>query len=113
MPAEIDSEIARLKLEALGILLDKMTEEQQRYIELLAAGHLTVSKSTRRRCRGQRSLVVAAVPVAWPVSAATDCDIVGTNGADLLIGTDAAETICGLGGADRAGTRGRGGASTS
>jgi adenosylhomocysteinase len=32
VPAEIDREIARLKLEALGIRLDKMTEEQERYV---------------------------------------------------------------------------------
>ena len=32
VPAEIDSEIARLKLEALGIRLDKMTDEQERYV---------------------------------------------------------------------------------
>jgi adenosylhomocysteinase len=32
VPAEIDREIARLKLEALGIRLDEMTEEQARYV---------------------------------------------------------------------------------
>jgi adenosylhomocysteinase len=32
VPAEIDREIARLKLEALGIRLDDMTEEQKRYV---------------------------------------------------------------------------------
>ena len=37
VPAEIDREIARLKLEALGIRLDAMTEEQARYCPLLAA----------------------------------------------------------------------------
>jgi adenosylhomocysteinase len=32
VPAEIDREIARLKLEALGIRLDEMTAEQKRYV---------------------------------------------------------------------------------
>jgi adenosylhomocysteinase len=32
VPEEIDREIARLKLEALGIVLDAMTEEQARYV---------------------------------------------------------------------------------
>jgi adenosylhomocysteinase len=32
VPGEIDREIARLKLEALGIRLDAMTEEQERYV---------------------------------------------------------------------------------
>jgi adenosylhomocysteinase len=32
VPAEIDREVARLKLEALGVQLDSMTEEQERYV---------------------------------------------------------------------------------
>ena len=40
MPAEIDREVARLKLEALGVKIDTMTPEQQKYVSLLAGGHL-------------------------------------------------------------------------
>ena len=32
LPAEVDREIARLKLEALGVTLDPMTAEQERYV---------------------------------------------------------------------------------
>jgi adenosylhomocysteinase len=32
VPDEIDREVARLKLEALGTRIDEMTEEQQRYV---------------------------------------------------------------------------------
>jgi adenosylhomocysteinase len=32
MPEEIDREVARLKLEALGVEIDTMTPEQQRYV---------------------------------------------------------------------------------
>ncbi len=32
VPAEIDREVARLKLEALGVHLEPMTEEQARYV---------------------------------------------------------------------------------
>jgi adenosylhomocysteinase len=32
VPAEIDSEIARLKLETMGIEIDRLTEEQERYL---------------------------------------------------------------------------------
>jgi len=32
VPAEIDREVARLKLEALGIKIDQMTPEQQKYV---------------------------------------------------------------------------------
>jgi adenosylhomocysteinase len=32
MPAEIDREVARLKLEALGVEIDEMTPEQERYV---------------------------------------------------------------------------------
>jgi adenosylhomocysteinase len=32
LPAEIDREVARLKLEALGIAIDTLTEEQERYL---------------------------------------------------------------------------------
>jgi adenosylhomocysteinase len=33
VPAEIDNEIARLKLETMGIDIDQLTEEQARYLE--------------------------------------------------------------------------------
>jgi adenosylhomocysteinase len=32
VPEHLDQEVARLKLEALGIAIDTMTEEQQRYV---------------------------------------------------------------------------------
>ena len=32
VPAEIDAEIARLKLHAMGIAIDTLTEEQRRYL---------------------------------------------------------------------------------
>jgi adenosylhomocysteinase len=32
IPAEIDQEIARLKLESMGITIDRLTEEQVRYL---------------------------------------------------------------------------------
>ena len=32
VPAEIDSEVARLKLHAMGIAIDTLTEEQRRYL---------------------------------------------------------------------------------
>ena len=32
VPAEIDEQVAKLKLEALGISIDKLTEEQYNYI---------------------------------------------------------------------------------
>jgi len=32
MPRDIDSEVARLKLEALGIEIDTMTPEQLKYV---------------------------------------------------------------------------------
>jgi adenosylhomocysteinase len=32
VPAEIDAEIARIKLEAMGILIDKLTPEQEKYL---------------------------------------------------------------------------------
>jgi adenosylhomocysteinase len=32
VPADIDKEIARLKLEAMGILIDKLTPEQEKYL---------------------------------------------------------------------------------
>ena len=32
VPAEIDAEIARLKLEAMGVDIDVLTEEQVRYL---------------------------------------------------------------------------------
>jgi adenosylhomocysteinase len=32
VPEEIDREVARLKLESLGVRIDALTEEQQRYL---------------------------------------------------------------------------------
>jgi adenosylhomocysteinase len=32
VPAEIDNEIARLKLETMGVDIDKLTEEQEKYL---------------------------------------------------------------------------------
>ena len=32
VPKEIDDEIARLKLEAMGVRIDTLTEEQERYL---------------------------------------------------------------------------------
>jgi len=32
VPGNIDKEIARLKLESMGIKIDKLTEEQERYL---------------------------------------------------------------------------------
>ncbi|HZV49171.1 MAG TPA: adenosylhomocysteinase, partial [Candidatus Dormibacteraeota bacterium] len=33
VPAEIDGEVARLKLQAMGVEIDTLTEEQRRYLE--------------------------------------------------------------------------------
>ncbi|HVW88128.1 MAG TPA: adenosylhomocysteinase, partial [Gaiellaceae bacterium] len=32
VPTEIDEEIARLKLETMGVTIDQLTEEQQKYL---------------------------------------------------------------------------------
>ena len=32
MPEEIDNEIARLKLETMGVAIDQLTEEQAKYL---------------------------------------------------------------------------------
>ena len=32
IPAEIDAEIARLKLESLGVRIDELTDEQRKYL---------------------------------------------------------------------------------
>jgi adenosylhomocysteinase len=32
VPDEIDREIARLKLETMGVRIDRLTEEQERYL---------------------------------------------------------------------------------
>jgi adenosylhomocysteinase len=32
VPAEIDAEIARLKLETMGVAIDQLTEEQAKYL---------------------------------------------------------------------------------
>ena len=33
VPQEIDDEIARLKLEAMGVAIDDLTDEQRRYLD--------------------------------------------------------------------------------
>ena len=33
MPEEIDKEIARLKLETMGVAIDQLTEEQAKYLD--------------------------------------------------------------------------------
>jgi adenosylhomocysteinase len=33
VPEELDKEIARLKLESMGIQIDELTEEQKKYLE--------------------------------------------------------------------------------
>ena len=33
MPEEIDKEIARLKLETMGVRIDQLTEEQAKYLD--------------------------------------------------------------------------------
>jgi adenosylhomocysteinase len=33
VPADLDNEIARLKLETMGVEIDKLTEEQAKYLE--------------------------------------------------------------------------------
>jgi adenosylhomocysteinase len=38
VPEAIDREVARLKLAALGITLDEMTEEQKRYVSSWQSG---------------------------------------------------------------------------
>lgn len=38
LPAEIDEEIARLKLKAMGISIDELTEEQRKYLSSWEAG---------------------------------------------------------------------------
>jgi adenosylhomocysteinase len=38
MPAEIDREVARLKLESMGIGIDKLTPEQEEYLSSWAEG---------------------------------------------------------------------------
>jgi adenosylhomocysteinase len=32
VPADIDAEIARIKLEAMGVRIDKLTDEQLKYL---------------------------------------------------------------------------------
>ena len=41
MPEEIDREIARLKLDAMGIHIDRLTAEQEKYLSSWEEGHLT------------------------------------------------------------------------
>jgi adenosylhomocysteinase len=38
VPKEIDEEIARLKLESLGVRIDELTPEQQEYLSSWATG---------------------------------------------------------------------------
>jgi adenosylhomocysteinase len=38
VPGDIDKEIARLKLESMGIKIDKLTEEQERYLSSWKVG---------------------------------------------------------------------------
>ena len=38
VPKEIDEEVARLKLESMGVKIDKLTEEQRKYLESWEAG---------------------------------------------------------------------------
>jgi adenosylhomocysteinase len=38
VPPEIDAEVARLKLDAMGIAIDTLTEEQRRYLSGWEAG---------------------------------------------------------------------------
>lgn len=45
-------------------------------------------------------LIAAGVLIAGPAGAAVECDIIGTEGDDVIIGTSASEVICGLGGDD-------------
>ena len=40
VPAEIDAEIARLKLATMGIAIDTLTEEQERYLASWDEGHI-------------------------------------------------------------------------
>ncbi len=38
MPSEIDLEVARLKLASMGITIDELTEEQQKYLSSWETG---------------------------------------------------------------------------
>ena len=38
VPAEIDEQVARMKLEAMGVTLGRLTEEQKRYLEQWETG---------------------------------------------------------------------------
>ena len=38
VPREIDREIARLKLETMGVAIDRLTEEQDRYLKSWSEG---------------------------------------------------------------------------
>jgi adenosylhomocysteinase len=38
VPAEIDTEVARLKLRSMGVGIDTLTEEQQRYLASWESG---------------------------------------------------------------------------
>lgn len=49
---------------------------------------------------GLGATIAVVLALASPAAAGPACDIVGTEGDDVLIGTDADEVICGLGGDD-------------
>ena len=52
VPKEIDDEIARLKLETMGIAIDQLTEEQAKLPRLVGRGHLAAPRP-RQRARGR------------------------------------------------------------
>src|SRR5207244_13246850 len=61
VPAEIDAEIARLKLHAMGIAIDTLTEEQRRYLSSWEEG-----TQPKERCLdplGARGCWAGAAPV--------------------------------------------------
>ena len=62
VPADIDAEIARLKLEARGIFLDGMTEEQLRYTSSWQHGTCRARVSGQGAAVGRRCWSSAAAP---------------------------------------------------
>ena len=58
VPDEIDREIARLKLATMGIDIDKLTEEQARYLASLGRGHLEPGEPRFRPSRPGRQVAV-------------------------------------------------------
>ena len=70
-PADIDARSRASSSRRSASSSTSMTEEQQRYVELLAAGHLDGSRSRPAgRYRGQRCWSWRLCLCAWPVSAA-------------------------------------------